>query len=360
MSDATPKSARPFELGLYSFVETTADPRTGHKLSPQQRVSNLLEEIELADQVGLDVFGLGEHHREEYVSSSPEMLLAAAAARTRNIRFTSAVTVLSSDDPVRVFQRYATLDLISNGRAEIMAGRGSFIESFPLFGYDLHDYDELFSEKLDLLLELQKQTHINWKGHHRPSIDNLGIYPRPVQELLPVWIAVGGTPESVVRAARYGVPMAIAIIGGLWENFKPFVDLYHQVANQAGHAPETQQISINSHGFIADTRREAIDESFPAVSVTMNKIGRERGWPPMQIQQYEASATLRGANFVGSPDDVIEKILRQHEVFNHQRFMLQLSVGTLPHDKLMHAIELYGTKVAPAVREEITRRVATA
>ncbi len=352
-----PIAPKPFELGLYSFAELTADPRTGHKLSPAERMRNLLEEIELADQVGLDVYALGEHHREEYISSAPEVILAAAAARTKRIRLSSAVTVLSSDDPVRVFQRFASLDLISNGRAEIMAGRGSFIESFPLFGYDLHDYEVLFSEKLELLVKLRDHNPITWNGQMRPALDNAGIYPRPLQDPLPLWVGVGGTPESVVRAASYGLPMALAIIGGMPERFTQFADLYRRAAREYGHDPNTLPLSINSHGFIADTRQQAIDDSFPAVQVVMNKIGRERGWPPMTRDQYEASATLRGANFIGSPDEVIEKILFQHKLFNHQRFLLQLSVGSIAHDKLMHAIELFGTKVAPVVREEIAKRV---
>jgi probable LLM family oxidoreductase len=356
--DSEIKTPARFEIGLYSFAELSPDPVTGRKLSPAERTRNLLEEIELADQVGLDVYGLGEHHREDYVSSAPEVILGAAATRTKNIRLTSAVTVLSSDDPVRVFQRFASLDLVSNGRAEIIAGRGSFIESFPLFGYDLHDYDALFEEKLDLLLKLREEEHVTWRGHHRPSMNNLGVYPRPIQEKLPVWIGVGGTPESVVRAASRGLPMALAIIGGMPERFAPFAQLYRQAVAQYNYDPTALPISINSHGFIADGKRQAIDESFPTVQVMMNKIGRERGWSPMRKEQYEASAELRGANFVGSPDDVIEKILFQHSIFNHQRFLLQLSVGTMPHDKVMHAIELLGTKVAPVVREEIARRVA--
>lgn len=353
-------SQKPFEIGIYSFVDNTPLPNTGEKLTAEQRTRNLLEEIELADQVGLDVFGLGEHHREEYVSSAPEVLLAAAAARTRNIHLTSAVTVLSSDDPVRVFQRFATLDLISGGRAEIIAGRGSFIESFPLFGYDLNDYDELFSEKLDLLRALNESVFINWEGNLRPSIDNRAVYPRPVQEKLPIWIGVGGTPESVVRAASRALPMALAIIGGMPERFAPFVDLYRRAAKEYGHDPATLPVSINSHGFIADTREEALDLSFPAAKIVMDKIGRERGWSPMRREQYEASADLRGANFIGSPDDIIEKILFQHKIFGHQRLLLQLSVGSMPHDKMLHAIELLGTKVAPVVREEITKRSAVA
>ncbi|GAB4515304.1 MAG: LLM class flavin-dependent oxidoreductase [Anaerolineae bacterium] len=357
--EAPLNNQKPFEIGLYSFAELTPDPVTGQKLTPAQRTRNLLEEIELADQVGLDVFGLGEHHRDEFVSSAPEVILAAAAARTQNIRLSSAVTVLSSDDPVRVFQRFASLDLVSNGRAEIIAGRGSFIESFPLFGYDLNDYDTLFSEKLDLLVKLREDEFITWNGRHRAALKHLGVYPRPVQDPLPIWVGVGGTPESVVRAATRGLPMALAIIGGMPERFAPYLDLYRKAASEAGYDPAALPLSINSHGFIADTRQQAIDESFPAVAVVMNKIGRERGWAPMRKEQYEASATLRGANFVGSPDDIIEKILFQHEVFGHQRLLLQLSVGTMPHEKLLHAIELLGTKVAPVVRAEIARRVAT-
>ncbi len=356
--ELTTTANKPFEIGLYSFVELTTDPVTGKKLTAAERIRNLLEEIELADQLGLDVFALGEHHRDEYLSSAPDVILAAAATRTKNIRLSSAVTVLSSDDPVRVFQRFASLDLVSNGRAEIIAGRGSFIESFPLFGYDLHDYDDLFSEKLDLLLKIRENVKVTWRGHHRPSMDNLGVYPRPVQEKLPIWVGVGGTPESVVRAASKGLPMALAIIGGMPEQFAPYLELYRQTAVEHGYNLADLPLSINSHGFIADTRQQAIDESFPAVSVVMNKIGRERGWSPMRKEQYEASATLRGANFVGSPDDIIEKILHQHSIFNHQRLLLQLSVGTMPHDKLMHAIELLGTKVAPVVRQEIAKRVA--
>src|SRR5215213_1000125 len=300
------------EFGLYTFADV------GPEIDPARRLHNLLEEIELADQLGLDVFGVGEHHRPDYAVSSPAVALAAAAARTKDIRLTSAVTVLSSDDPVRVFQDFATLDLLSDGRAEIMAGRGSFIESFPLFGYDLHDYDDLFSEKLDLLLKIRANTQVTWSGQHRAAIDNLGVYPRPTQNPLPVWVGVGGTPESVIRAASRGLPMALAIIGGMPEQFVPFVDLYRQAATQSGYTP-VPPVSINSHGFIADTREEAINVAFPAVQTVMNKIGRERGWSPMRREQYEASATLRGANFVGTPDDVIEKILFQHSLFNHQR-----------------------------------------
>jgi len=340
------------ELGIYSFVERTPDAN-GHLISAEQRVADLLEEIELADQVGLDVFGIGEHHRPDYVSSAPAVILAAAAARTKRIRLTSAVSVLSSDDPVRVFQDFATLDLISKGRAEIMAGRGSFIESFPLFGYDLAGYNELFEEKLDLLLALRRSERVTWRGRHRPAIDNLGVYPRPVQDPLPVWIAVGGTPQSVMRAATLGLPMALAIIGGMPERFAPFVELYRETAQRAGHDPAKMQVSINSHGFIADTSRQAADEAFPPFAEVMSRIGRERGWPPTTRAQFEAERGPRGALLVGDPQEVIDKILFEYSIFRQDRFLVQFSVGTLPHGKVMRSIELFGTKVAPAVRQEV-------
>ncbi|MCB0164799.1 MAG: LLM class flavin-dependent oxidoreductase, partial [Anaerolineae bacterium] len=343
---------------LYTFAELTPDPRTGQLISPAQRLQYFLERVELAEQVGLDVIGLGEHHRPDFVSSAPEVILAAAAARTKSIRLSTAVTILSSDDPVRVFQRFATLDLLSNGRTEIMAGRGSFIESFPLFGYDLRDYNELFAEKLELLLHLRESEHVTWSGRHRPPLVGQGVYPRPLQEKLPIWIAVGGTPQSVVRAAALKLPLALAIIGGYPEQFGPLVNLYRQAATEAGHAPAQLAVSVNSHGFIADDRQQALDTAFPYFEQTMNKIGRERGWPPMTRAQYDASAVLRGANFIGTPDDIIEKILWQHDIFGHQRFLLMMGVGTMPHQQVMHAIELYGTKVAPVVRAEIARRKA--
>jgi probable LLM family oxidoreductase len=349
----------PFEVGIYSFVELMPDLDTGQKIDPATRMSNLLETIELADQVGLDVFGIGEHHRDEFLASAPAVILAAAAARTKRIRLTSAVTVLSSDDPVRVFQNFATIDLISQGRAEIMAGRGSFIESFPLFGYDLNDYDSLFAEKLELLLQLRRAEKVTWSGKHRPPLQGQGIYPRPVQDPLPVWIAVGGTPNSVVRAGMLGLPLAIAIIGGMPENFGPLVQLYRQAAQQAGHNPATLPVSINSHGFIADSTQAAVDAYYPSATLLMNKIGRERGWSPITRQQHEASRSLRGADFVGTPDEIIEKILFQYEIFHHQRLLLQLGLGTIEHSKMLRAVELLGTKVAPVVRAEIARRGVT-
>ena len=339
------------ELGLYTFAEIGRDPVTGHLVAPAERLHDLLEEIEHADQVGLDVFGVGEHHRPDYAVSAPAIVLAAAAVRTRRIRLTSAVSVLSSDDPVRVFQDFATLDLISGGRAEIMAGRGSFIESFPLFGQDLDDYDDLFAEKLDLLLKLRTQERITWSGEHRPSIDNRGVYPRPQREL-PIWIAVGGTPQSVVRAGTLGLPIALAIIGGTPERFVPLVNLYRESAERAGHDPAKLPVSINSHAFVADTSQQAADDVFPAYAEVMTRIGRERGWPPTTREQFEALRSPRGALAIGSPQEVIDKILRQHELFRHDRFLAQLTVGPISHAKVMHAIELFGTKVAPVVRRE--------
>jgi probable LLM family oxidoreductase len=336
------------ELGVYTFAE----------LGPAgagQRMAELLEEVELAEQVGLDVFGVGEHHRPDFVVSAPAVVLAAAAARTSSIRLTSAVSVLSSDDPVRVFEEFATVDLISGGRAEIMAGRGSFIESFPLFGYELNDYDALFAEKLELLLELIRSERVTWSGEHRPPIDDLGVYPRPVQDPLPVWIAVGGTPESAVRAGRLGLPMALAIIGGQPERFAPFAELHRRAALEAGRVVPPP-LSINSHGFVADSSQQAADEFFPAYAAMMNRIGRERGWSGLTRQDFDALRTRRGALVVGSPEQVVEKILFQHEIFGHQRFLAQMSVGSLPHEQVLRSIELFGTEVAPAVRTEIAKR----
>ncbi|WP_324669986.1 LLM class flavin-dependent oxidoreductase [Geochorda subterranea] len=339
------------EIGIYSFGERTRDPETGELISPAERLRRLLEEIELADQVGLDVFGVGEHHRPDYVVSAPAVVLAAAAARTRRIRLTSAVSVLSTDDPVRVFQSFATLDLLSGGRAEIMVGRGSFTESYPLFGYDLHDYDELFEEKLDLLLRLRSSDRVTWSGRYRPPLQDAAVYPRPVQDPLPVWVATGGTPASAVRAGLLGLPMALAIIGGMPERFAPVVRLYREAARRGGHT--TVRVGINSHGFIADRSQDAAETAFPAFKETMDRIGRERGWPPMTREQFEFSRSLRGADFVGSPQQVAEKILWQHRLFEHDRFLLQLTVGTLPHRKVLRAIELLGTEVAPVVRREL-------
>ena len=332
------------ELGVYSFAEVTGGA------DPAQRLRDLVEEIELADQVGLDVYGLGEHHRPDYASSAPAVVLAAAASRTRDIRLTSAVTVLSSDDPVRVFQDFATLDLLSGGRAEIMAGRGSFVESFPLFGYDLEDYDALFAEKLDLLLRLRTSERVTWSGRHRAPLDGQGVYPRPVQTPLPVWLAVGGNPPSAMRAGTRGLPMAVAIIGGMPERFAPLVDLYRQASRRAGHQPV---VSVNSHGFVADTSQEAADTFFPPYAEAMTELGRERGWPPTTREDFDALTSLRGALAVGSPEQVAEKILFQHSVLGHERYLMQVSVGTMPHRSVLRAIELLGTEVAPLVRKEL-------
>lgn len=341
------------ELGIYTFAENSPDPATGAVITAEQRLRNLMEEVELADQVGLDVFGVGEHHRPDFVVSTPAVVLAAAAMRTRRIRLTSAVSVLSSDDPVRVFQEFATLDLLSGGRAEIMAGRGSFVESYPLFGYALDDYDALFAEKLDLLLALRTSTHVTWRGRHRAPIDNRGVYPRPVQDPLPVWIAVGGTPASVVRAGTLGLPLAVAIIGGTPVHFRDLVALYRDAGRNAGHGPDVLKVSINSHGFIADTSRQAADDAWPPYLDTMGRIGRERGWPPPSRDRYEAERSPRGALLVGDPQEVVDKILWEHELFRLDRFLIQFSVGSMPHAKMMRCIELFGTAVAPAVRKAL-------
>ena len=335
------------QIGVYSFADVT--PEVG----PEQRLRDLIEEIQLADEVGLDVFGVGEHHRPDYAVSSPAVVLGAAAVRTKRIRLTSAVTVLSSDDPVRVFQDFSTVDLLSGGRAEIMAGRGSFIESFPLFGYDLHDYDALFSDKLELLLALRDNERVSWGGRSRPAFQNLGVYPRPVQRTLPVWIAVGGTPQSVVRAARLGLPLAIAIIGGTPEQFVPMVELYRETAERAGHDRAALPISINSHAFVGESSDAAADAFYPSYAAAMTRIGRERGWPPTTRRQFDAARSSRGALLVGDPQEVVDKVLREHELFHHQRFLAQMDVGCVSHAALMQSIELLGTRVAPAIRKAL-------
>ena len=341
------------DIGAFTFGESTvAGART--------RLGHLLDEAVLADEVGLDVFGVGEHHRPDFAVSAPAVVLAAIAARTERIRLTSAVSVLSSDDPVRVFQDFATLDLLSGGRAEIMAGRGSFIESFPLFGYDLDDYDALFSEKLDLLLAVREAEFVHWPGTtHTQAIEGRGVYPRPLQDPLPVWIAVGGTPQSVVRAGVLGLPLAVAIIGGQPERFAPLVELYRQAAAQAGHDPGSLPVSINSHTFVADTSRRAADVFFPGYAQVMSRIGRERGWPPLTREQFELGRGPEGHLLVGSAEEVTEKILRLHDIFGMDRFMAQLSVGPVPHADLMRAIELLGNEVVPAVRAELARTTGT-
>lgn len=336
------------ELGISTFVETP-DTVT---VSTQQRMHDLLEEIELADQLGLDVVAIGEHHRKDYIVSSPAVVLAAAAARTKHVKLSSAVTVLSSDDPVRVFQQFATVDLLSNGRAEIMAGRGSFIESFPLFGYDLKDYDELFSEKLDLLINLNEKERVTWKGEHRASITNLGVYPRPVNKM-PIWIAIGGTPQSVERAAKLGLPMMLAIIGGAPDRFAPYVQYYRDTARGAGHDVSKLGVGINSHFYVASTSQQAADEFYPGYFKMMSRIGTERGWPPMDRSHYEDLRTPHGSLLVGSPQQVIDKILYEYELFKHSRFLAQVTIGHMEHSKVMKSIELFGNEVAPAVRKAL-------
>jgi probable LLM family oxidoreductase len=365
MSDDTtiPPEARPgpapvpFQLGIDSFVETSFDPARRATMSAAARIRDLLEEIELADQVGLDVFGVGEHHRPEYLASAPAVILAAAAARTKRIRLTSAVTVLGSDDPVRVFQDFATLDLISGGRAEIIVGRGSFIESFPLFGCDLDDYDELFAEKLDLLLKLRAGPEVSWSGKHRAALTGQGVYPRPVQNPLPVRIGVGGTPASAVRAGTLGLPLVLAIIGGEPHRFRSLLDLYREAGARAGHAPEKLEVGIHSLGFVADTTTSAADEFFPSYATAFTQIGRERGWGPVTRGQFDALRGPTGALLVGDPELVAEKIVREHRALGgFSRKTILLNGGAIPHRAVLRAIELLGTRVAPLVRRELAAR----
>ncbi|MFN6945740.1 MAG: LLM class flavin-dependent oxidoreductase [Cytophagaceae bacterium] len=341
------------ELGLYTFADMEPELVSGGAKKAQQRIQDLMEEIKLADDVGLDVFGMGEHHRPDYAVSAPAVILGAAAALTKKIKLASAVTVLSTDDPVRVFESFATVDLLSKGRAEIIVGRGSFIETYPLFGYDMNDYDALFSEKLDLLLKVNANEKVSWDGKLRPSIDNMGVYPRPYQNKLPIWLAVGGTPNSAVRAAKKALPMAVAIIGGMPERFVPFVDLYKETAQKEGHEPGNMPLSINSIGYISDTSQQASDEFYPAYSAMMNKLGRERGWQPMGRQDFEHLRSPKGALVVGSPQQVIDKILYEHELFGNSRFLIQMSVGNMPHKQIMRSIELFGTIVAPEVKKAL-------
>lgn len=362
------------ELGLATFADVAPGSSPARVA---RRLEELLEEIELADRLGLDVFGVGEHHRSDYSVSAPTVALAAAAARTENIRLTSAVTVLGSADPVSVFEEFATLDLLSGGRAEIMAGRGSFTESFPLFGYALDDYDELFAEKLELLLALRDSESVTWSGRHRAALQDATVYPRPLQHPLPVWIAVGGTPASVARAGMLGLPLMIAIIGGASARFAPLVDLYRETARRAeealtAEAKDTEgaeraretarsrdthasqlAVGINSHMYIADTARHAADEFFGPYSQMMNRIGRERGWPPMSRAQFDAGCAPEGHLLVGTPEQVAAKIVAHHELFDHDRFLGHISVGVLPHEKALRATELFATEVAPMVRAQL-------
>ncbi|MDQ0823636.1 putative LLM family oxidoreductase [Arthrobacter sp. V4I6] len=340
------------ELGVYSFAEAIADPNTGRRINPQERLRDLVEEIELADQVGLDVYGLGEHHREDFAAASPAVVLAAAAARTEKIRLTSAVTVLSSSDPVRVHQDFATLDLLSGGRAEIMAGRGSFTESFPLFGYDLSDYDTLFEEKLDLLLKIRAEERVTWSGRHRASLSDQGVYPRPAQDQLPLWVGVGGSPSSAIRAGKLGLPLSLGIIAGDVRRFAPLVDLYRATALEAGHSESALKVSINAHGYVADSKEQAIDLSYPYFQSAMSTFLNAPFSALPTKQHYGKDTSLQGALVAGSPEDVAEKILFQQSVFGNERFLMQISVGTMPHKEVMRSIELLGTRVAPIVRAD--------
>lgn len=341
------------EFGLYTFADLPLNPEQGKSANTHQRFKNLMEEIELADQLGFDVFAVGEHHRADYAISSPSIVLGAAAVKTKSIRLSSSVTVLSSDDPVRVFQQFSTVDQLSGGRAEIMVGRGSFIESYPLFGYNMNEYDELFAEKLELLMSLNEGEKVSWKGKHRPSFPEMGIYPRPFQEKIPIWLAVGGTPESAVRAGTLGLPMALAIIGGMPERFVPFTNLYKKAAREAGIYKDTIPLGINSHVFISETSQSAGDEMYPHYSVMMDRIGRERGWPPLTKATFDASRSERGALLIGSPQQVIDKILFEHELFGHTRFLAQTSMGTLPHNLVLKSMELFATKVIPEVKKAL-------
>ncbi|HMB95949.1 MAG TPA: LLM class flavin-dependent oxidoreductase [Tepidisphaeraceae bacterium] len=342
----------PVQIGIDSFAAAHDD--SSRALSATQRLRDLIEEIEHADQVGLDVFGIGEHHRKDFLDSAPAVILAAAAARTSRIRLTSAVTVLSSADPVRVFQNFATLDLISQGRAEMVVGRGSFIDSFPLFGFRLEDYDSLFAEKLDLLLKIRDNERVTWTGKHRPALSGQGVYPRPMQNPLPIWLGVGGTPGSFVRAGELGLPLMVAIIGGETRHFRPLIDLYRQAGARAGHSPDRLKVGVHSLGYVAATTQEAADDFFPGYARAFTDIGKERGWPAVTRGAFDAQRGPHGALLIGSPDEVIEKLIRHNEALGGvSRFTFQMNVASLPHTKLMQAINALGTRVAPELRKEL-------
>jgi probable LLM family oxidoreductase len=342
------------QIGIDSFAAVIKDPETGTTIAPTERLRNLLEEIELADQVGLDIFGIGEHHRSEFLDSAPTIILAAAAAKTKNIRLSSAVTVLSAADPVRVFQEFATLDLISEGRAEIVAGRGSFTEAYPLFGLRLQDYDDLFTEKLDLLLKIRDNAIVNWSGKHRPALSGQAIYPRPLQESIPIWLGVGGTPQSFARAGYLGLPLMVAIIGGEQHRFRPLIDLYREAARRAGHPEEKIKVGLHMFGFLGDTTQQAADDFYPSYATMFSQIGKERGWAPTTRAQFDATRGPTGAYLIGDAESVVEKVLYTNEALGGvNRLDFQMTAATLPHAKMMHAIEILGTKVAPAVRKEL-------
>jgi probable LLM family oxidoreductase len=339
------------EIGIDSFA--AAHNEASQAISAPERLRNLIEEIEHADQVGLDVFGIGEHHRKEFLDSAPAVILAAAAGRTNRIRLTSAVTVLGSADPVRVFQNFATLDLLSQGRAEMVVGRGSFTDSFPLFGFKLEDYDSLFAEKLDLLLKIRENEHVTWSGKHRAALTGQGVYPRPVQNPLPIWLGVGGTPGSFARAGALGLPLMVAIIGGETRRFRPLVDLYRETGERFGHPPDRLKIGVHSLGYVAETTQEAADDFYPGYARAFTDIGKERGWPPATRAGFDAQRGTHGALLIGSPDEVAEKIVRHSEALGGvSRFTFQMNAASLPHAKLMKAIEMLGTRVVPALRQE--------
>ncbi|KAA2245450.1 LLM class flavin-dependent oxidoreductase [Chitinophaga agrisoli] len=341
------------EIGISTFGEVVPEGVSGGALDSYLRMQEIIAEAKLADKIGLDVYAVGEHHRPDYMISSPEVVLGAIATVTEKIRLSSSVTVLSSADPVRVFQQFATVDLLSGGRAEILAGRGSFIESFPLFGYNLADYDALFEEKLQMLLEINRQEQITWRGKFRSPIGKQGIYPRPLQPALPIWLGVGGTQASAMRAGKLNIPMTMAILGSPPRQFISLVNLYRQTAKDAGHDPEQLQLAVNSQCYIADSADQAGDEFFPTYAARMNKVGKERGWQPLTREYFDYMCMPEGPLFVGSVQDVIEKIIYQHGLFKHTRFLAQLVKGEIPHEKIMRTIELLGSEVAPAVREAL-------
>jgi probable LLM family oxidoreductase len=341
------------QIGIDSFA--AAYDESSRAVSPSERLRNLVEQIEHADQVGLDVFGIGEHHRQEYLDAAPAVILGAAASRTRRIRLTSAVTVLSAADPVRVFQQFATLDLLSGGRAEMVVGRGSSIEAFPLFGYRLEDYDSLFAEKLDLLLMIRDNEHVTWSGRHRPALTGQGVYPRPVQNPLPIWLGVGGTPQSFARAGALGLPLMVAIIGGEPRRFRPLIDLYRETGQRYGHAPDRLKVGVHSLGYVAETTQEAADEFYPGYARAVTDVGKERGWPPVTRAGFDAQRGPHGALLIGNPEEVAEKILRHSEALGGiSRLTFQMNAASLPQAKLMRAIEAIGTRVAPALKAELT------
>ena len=342
------------QIGIDSFAAAFTEDSLS--ISASDRLLNLIEEIALADKVGLDSFGIGEHHRREFLDSAPPVILAAAAARTRKIRLTSAVTVLSATDPVRVFQEFATLDLLSKGRAEMVVGRGSSIEAFPLFGFRLEDYDSLFAEKLDLLLKIRDNEHVTWSGKYRPALTGQGVYPRPVQNTLPIWLGVGGTPQSFVRAGRLGLPLMVAIIGGETRRFRPLIDLYREAGKKAGYPPEKLKVGLHSPGYVAETTEEAADDYFPGFARAVSEIGKERGWGEMTREDFDAQRGPRGSLVIGDPEEVVEKIIRHSKALGGvSRFTFQMNAASLPHGKLTQAIDLIGKRVAPALHKEIVK-----